>query len=169
MLLGGRDIEVFDIHRLRDEVVVIGDTRLLESSIADFLRLGNPGLTRGQMHHVLEVVGLDAAVAELEEGLDTVLTPQGIPLTTSEELRLKIAHALALQPRVLVFTVACDLMSMFRRRRILEHLKTLPDCTFIYLSNRHDLDGFDRYLRLGSGVSETCDSLQDLVAAELGR
>jgi putative ABC transport system ATP-binding protein len=166
VLLGGRDAEVFDIHHLRENVVIVGDTRLFECTVAQFLRLANPTLTHGQMREVLDVVGLDELIESLEDGLETVLTPQGHPLTTSEILRLKIAHALALEPRVVVFTMTCDLMRLERRERILAHLRTLPDTTFIYLSNRLDLEGFDRYLRVGSSYTEEYDSLEALVRAE---
>ncbi|MEE4382360.1 MAG: ABC transporter transmembrane domain-containing protein, partial [Pseudomonadales bacterium] len=88
VLLGGRDAEVFDIHHLRDDVVIVGDTRLFECTVAQFLRLANPTLTHGQMREVLDVVGLDELIESLEDGLETVLTPQGHPLTTSEILRL---------------------------------------------------------------------------------
>jgi putative ABC transport system ATP-binding protein len=118
------------------------------------------------MREVLDVVGLDELIESLEDGLETVLTPQGHPLTTSEILRLKIAHALALEPKVIVFTMTCDLMRLERRERILAHMRTLPRTTFIYLSNRLDLDGFDRYLRLGSSYTEEYDSLDALVRAE---
>lgn len=166
VLLGGRDIEVFDIHWLREAVSIIGDTRLLSCTIADFMRLGNPGLTRGQMHQYLDAVDLESVVEELELGLDEPLSPQGMPLTTSEVLRLKIAHTLAQQPRVLVFTSICDLLRLEQRQRILEFVRSRGDCTFICLSNRHDIEGFDRYMRLGSGYSETFEDLRGLLVAE---
>ncbi|MEE4360108.1 MAG: ABC transporter transmembrane domain-containing protein [Pseudomonadales bacterium] len=166
VLLGGRDIEVFDIQHLRDEVTVVSDTRLFECTVAEYMRIGNPSLTGGQIREFLDLVGLDALIDSLDDGVNTVLTPQGHPLTTSEILRLKIAQALALRPRILVFTVACDLMRLERRQRILNYIRTQPEMTFVYLSNRLDLPGFERYLRLGSNYTEAFSSLDELVDAE---
>ena len=46
--------------------------------------------------------------------------------------------------RVLVFTQACDVLRPKRRQAILEYLRTMPNTTFINLSNRRDVEEFDR-------------------------
>jgi len=162
---GDVDGERLPSSRLRDDVLVVSDTLLLACSIADFLRIGNPDLPRSEMMKALAVVGLADIVEALPEGLDTVLTPSGGPFTTSEALRLKIARAIAYDPKILILTPTCDLLRVERRRAILKAFKERSR-TLIVLSNRLDLEGFDHYLRLGDGYGLRYDTLEDLLTAE---
>ena len=162
---GDVDGERLPSSRLRDDVLVVSDTLLLACSVAEFLRIGNPELTRSEMMKALIVVGLADIVDALPEGLDTVLTPSGGPFTTSEALRLKIARAIAYDPKILILTPTCDLLRVERRRAILKAFKERGR-TLIVLSNRLDLEGFDHYLRLGDGYGQRYDTLGALLDAE---
>jgi ABC-type bacteriocin/lantibiotic exporter with double-glycine peptidase domain len=166
ILLGGRDAQVLDLHRLRDDVFIVDDARMFEGTAGGCLRLAAPGLTDEQLRELLDIVGLQDVIESLEHGLETALTPQGYPLTMSEVLCLRIAQGLALAPRLLVFTMICDLIDIERRRRILAYVRRLPNTTFVYMSYRFDLEGFDHYLRVGSDGTETFPHLDDLVSAE---
>ena len=162
---GDVDGERLPSSTLRDDVLVVSDTLLLACSIADFLRIGNPALPRSEMMKALTVVGLAEIVEGLPEGLDTALTPSGGPFTTSEALRLKIARALAYDPKILILTPTCDLLRVERRRAILKAFQERGR-TLIVLSNRLDLEGFDHYLRLGDGYGQRYDTLEALLDAE---
>ena len=162
---GGIDGERLPAGTLRDEVLVVSDTQLLACSIAEFLRIGNPALSRSEMMKALAVVGLAEIVEGLPERLDTRLTPSGGPFTTSEALRLKIARAIAYDPKILILTPTCDLLRVERRRAIVKAFKD-RNRTLIVLSNRLDLEGFDQYLRLGDGYGQRYDTLEALLDAE---
>lgn len=162
---GSIDGERLPAGTLRDEVLVVSDTLLLACSIADFLRIGNPALPRSEMMKALAVVGLAEIVEGFPERLDTLLTPSGGPFTTSEALRLKIARAIAYDPKILILTPTCDLLRVERRRAIVKAFKD-RNRTLIVLSNRLDLEGFDQYLRLGDGYGQRYDTLEALLDAE---
>ena len=162
---GGIDGERLPAGTLRDEILVVSDTQLLACSIAEFLRIGNPALSRSEMMKALAVVGLAEIVEGLPERLDTRLTPSGGPFTTSEALRLKIARAIAYDPKILILTPTCDLLRVERRRAIVKAFKD-RNRTLIVLSNRLDLEGFDQYLRLGDGYGQRYDTLEALLDAE---
>lgn len=162
---GDREAETLHAGELRDEVIVVSDTMLIACSISEFLQIGNPELTRGEMMKALAATGLASIVNALPDGLDTRLTPSGGPFTTSEALRLKIARALAYGPKILILGPTCDLLRVERRRAIVQAMKAQQQ-TLIVLSNRLDLEGFDQYLRLGDGYQFSYESLPELLKAE---
>ncbi len=169
ILIGGQDIKDFNVHDLRDEVVVLGDGMVFEGTIADFLRLADPELTRASMREAVDALGLAEAIDNLPDGLDEHLSPYGYPLAPTETMRLKAALALLMRPRVLVVTPIFDALQAHYRRALVERAKA-ANATLIFLSNRRDLDVFDRYQLLDIAVPDgapTCfDSLEELVAFE---
>ncbi len=164
--LDGHEVRDFAPQRLRDRIMVVADPLIFECSIAGYLQIGKSDLSRAAMRDLLEVVGLTHVIDQLQEGLDTRLNDAGLPLSNSEILRLKIAQALAAEPKLLIMTAACDVLRLSRRRRILEHVKNMPDTTLIVFSNRRDLDHFSRYMLMRDGGSSLHSSMTELMAAE---
>jgi putative ABC transport system ATP-binding protein len=172
ILLGDRDLQDFNAHDLRDDVMVLGDAMVFEGTIAEFLGVANPALTRADMREALRVVGLDDAVEKLSDGLDQHISPYGYPLAPTETMRLKVAQALLMQPSVLVMTPLYDALQCSHRRRIVERAKAL-NITLIFMSNRRDLDAFERYqlldVEVKPGDPTVFDSLDELVRFEIDR
>lgn len=146
ILLGGHDIDDFDVHLLRDAVHVIDGTTFPECSIAEFLAIAAPQTSRAAMRAVIDTVGLAGEIPTLEHGLDHVLTPYGHPLSVSGVIKLKIAYALLAEPRVLVLTPLFDMISQEARHSILSHLAACPGLTLVCFSHRRDAPVFDRYM-----------------------
>jgi ABC-type bacteriocin/lantibiotic exporters, contain an N-terminal double-glycine peptidase domain len=68
---GEREAETLHAGELRDEVVVVSDTMLIACTISEFMQIGNPALTRGEIMKALAVTGLANVVDGLPDGLDT--------------------------------------------------------------------------------------------------
>ena len=83
LLLDGHDVDDFNEHRLRDEVQVIDSTFFPECTIADFMEIASPGLTRAAMRDMLVACGLGPELESLPDGLDQALTPYGHPLSVA--------------------------------------------------------------------------------------
>lgn len=146
VLLDGHEVSEADPLTLRDLVHVIDGTTLPECSVAEFLEIAAPGVTRARMREVVEIVGLGHEVHALPDGLDQVLTPYGHPLSFAGMVKLKIAHALLAQPRMLVLTPLFDSVSLAPRSSILRHLASLPALTVLCFSTRREVDQFDQFL-----------------------
>ena len=163
ILLGGNDLSDFNAHDLREGIFIISGTHVYECSITEFLRFANPELSLASIRELLDVVNLNPIINNLDEKLDTVLATNGFPLTHAEVIRLKIARALAAKPRLLVFSHDCDVLRPEHRQRILDYISSLENTTFIYLSHRLDLEGFDNYMALDSGRTMAFSTLTELV------
>lgn len=163
--LGAHDIDDFNLHRLRDEVHVIDSTVVPECSIAEFLAIADPGMTRARMRSLLSAAGLHMETPAAEPDLDGTLTPYGYPLSQSGVIKLKIAFALASNPRVLVLTPLFDMLSHEARESLLAYLREHRETTVVCFSHRQDQPDFDRYLLCDFDRQAFVDDLAALGAA----
>lgn len=163
--LDGHVVEDFSPHRLRDLVHVVDNALLPDCSIAAYLEIADPTISRSQMRDLLDVVGLDLSLPELTGGLDQELTPHGDPLSVIGVIKLKIAYALAARPRVMLLTPLFDSLSQESRRSVLTRLREHRETTVLCFSHRDDLDCFDRYLLLDFDSQDMFTSIGQLSTA----
>ena len=165
VVVGGVDLADCRLHDLRDSVMAIESSGVLERSIAGYLSLGDPNVTRARMREALAALELSDVIDRLPDGLDTAIGPFGYPLSRTETLRLKLAGALLAEPRVLILTEVFDALSP-QRRAIFDELRRLRELTVICFSNRRDLGVFDEYLYLAWSGSHSFDTLEAMSAFE---
>ncbi|WP_233061150.1 ABC transporter transmembrane domain-containing protein [Parvularcula mediterranea] len=148
--LGGDDLRDTEIHALRREVVVLDRPTLVEMTMREYLRLSSKNVSSEEMLQTLEAVGLDTALDELEDGLDTMLSSTGWPLSVSEAMRLKLAAGILSKPSVLILNQLYDTMSasLLKRAIALSTTDGGAPTTVIVFSNRRDDMDLDGYLFL---------------------
>ncbi|MEM9810003.1 MAG: ABC transporter ATP-binding protein [Pseudomonadota bacterium] len=151
LTLGGNDISAIDALALRREVIVLDRPTVVEMSMRSYLTLAAPEASSSQMLDVLRAVGLDTAIEELEDGLDTHLFATGWPLSISETMRLKLAAAVLAKPRVLVLNQLFDTIPAVHLRAALAYLvKSSKDAPTVIIFSASDRDlGLGNYLALG--------------------
>ena len=79
------------------------DTKLLNVSIADNLRVLNPDLDDAALNRAIQAAGARDLVARLPDGLDTVIEDHGDRLAAGERKRLALARALTGQGKLVLF------------------------------------------------------------------
>jgi putative ABC transport system ATP-binding protein len=166
VLFAGRNIADLNLHQLRDRVLVVENSGVLERSVEENLGLGDPAISRAAMREMLEVVGLEAIVNNLSEGIATKLGAFGYPLSRSETIRLKIAAALLARPQVLVITQIFDTLAHRHRRSILEYIRRQDGLTLLNFSNRRDIAAYDRYVYLEADGHQGFDTITALLDYE---
>src|SRR5204862_5314836 len=77
VMVGGVDLEALDVYRLRSDVIVLDRPTIVEISIRDYLGLAGAGIPAGKVLDALALVGLDARIGQLPEGMDTPLAASG--------------------------------------------------------------------------------------------
>ncbi len=164
--IGGVHLTDVDAQHLRDEIAVVDSPVVLERSIAEYLALADPDASRARIREVVAQVGLAGGVQKIEGGLDRRLTPNGYPLSVSETMRLKIAYALLSRPRVLVLSPLFDVVGHQNRLQVLEAIRSIPELTLLYFSNRRDLECFDRFLFFSATAQHYVPDLQELERLE---
>lgn len=146
--IGGIDIGSLDILELRTDVQVLDRPAVVESSIAEYLRLSSPDSDPAAMLRALKLVGLEERVAQLPDGLQTTLSSTGYPLSLGKTMQLRLAAAVLARPRILVLSPLFDMVATARLQAVFESFED-SGSTVIYFSNRPEDTTLDGYLWLG--------------------
>ena len=105
--LGGVDVRDLSFAAVRETLgMVTQDGHLFHESVRENLLLARPQATDDELWEALRRSRLDALVASLPDGLDTVVGERGYRLSGGERQRLTIARLLLAQPRVVILDEA---------------------------------------------------------------
>lgn len=93
---------------LHEQVMIVRPTGLFSGTLLENVTVGRDRLTAAEVRAALKRVGLLDEVRTLPQGLDTRLDSEGRPLDASQVLRLLLARAIALSPRLLIIDASLD-------------------------------------------------------------
>jgi ABC-type multidrug transport system fused ATPase/permease subunit len=118
VFLGGLDVRDLDLQHLRRAVgVVTQRTEILAGTLAENITLFAE-LPRAKVEAAVVELGLDAWVAGLPDGLDTLLGPGGTSLSAGEEQLVAFARLLVRDVRVVVLDEATARMDPLTETRV---------------------------------------------------
>ena len=122
------------------------------------ISLARPEVSGDDIRRAIRAVGLEAAIAELPEGLDTELHPTTRALSKGELERLMLARGLAGSPRLLVVDGMFDRLAAPLREELLEATLLSParEWTLVLVTQDEALAArCERVLRLVQAKQET--------------
>ena len=152
--IGGIDSNSMTKHQLRREVVILDRPRIVNISIRNYLLLCAEGLKPEDLTEVIDIVGLNDTITQLDDGIDTMLAISGWPLSVFEVMQLKLAAAILSSPRVLVLGEMYDLIPDILLKRALDRLQHAGSTNVLHFSrNKHDI-GINYVLYLKEGKEE---------------
>jgi len=136
ILIDGTDIRALELGTLRRTVgMVPQETFLFSDTLRRNVLLGAPD--DGRLERVAAVSQLDAALADLPNGYDTMLGERGVNLSGGQKQRAAIARALAQDPPVFVLDDALSAVDAQTEAKILTALRgALSGRTTIVISHR---------------------------------
>ena len=152
ILLDKQDLRDLSLGALRDSIGLVRHAEIIPRSIIDNVRLGR-AIPLLEIRSLLEQVGLLQRLDTLPEGLNTVLSAHGEPLTLDEQLRLTLARVLAAQPRLLLIDKTLDHIDPQILEPILDSLLPRPQpWTLIIISqNPHVIARCTHQVRFDHG------------------
>ena len=105
--IGGVDVRDIGKDELMNMVsYVFQDSRLLNRSIADNLRIAKPDATDAELAEALHAAQCDDIISRLPQGIDTVLGSEGTYLSGGEKQRIAIARAILKKAPVVILDEA---------------------------------------------------------------
>lgn len=105
--IGNTDIRDIPKETLMDTVsFVFQNSRLIQASILENVRMAKPGATREEVLRALEAAQCMDILEKLPEGMDTVVGAKGVYLSGGEQQRIAIARAILKNAPILVLDEA---------------------------------------------------------------
>ena len=123
VLLGGRPLADWPEAQLRRTLLLIPQRPwLMPGSLADNLRLAQPGADETALLRALAATGLDELVAELPDGLDTQIGARGHGLSGGQAQRLVLARMFLSDPAILLLDEPTAYLDAQTRDQVVAHI-----------------------------------------------
>jgi ATP-binding cassette, subfamily B, multidrug efflux pump len=167
ILLDGIDIRMLDLQDLRKQFgIVLQDPFLFSGTIESNVRLGSQGISRQDVEHALDEIGLGDFIRSLPEGVATEVNERGSTLSVGQRQLISFARALAHNPRYLILdeaTSSVDTKTELLIREALDRL--LSGRTALVIAHRlSTIQDADRILVFHKGRLREEGAHQELLA-----
>ncbi|MFZ9858050.1 MAG: ABC transporter ATP-binding protein [Roseiflexaceae bacterium] len=104
ILFDGIDAKSIDLHALRQGLAYVPQEHMLFSmTLRENVMLGTPHAHSDNLEYALKVSCLDRDIAQLSNGLDTIVGERGTMLSGGQKQRLGIARAIITDAPVMIF------------------------------------------------------------------
>ncbi len=139
--IDGHDLKSLKLADLRRHVQIVEQEPLLfHTTIEANVRYANPDATEADVAAALERVGLSRFIADLPDGLKTVVGDRGMALSAGERQRIALARALVTNPAVLILDEPSAALDPASERHVIEgYRQAMKDRTVIVISHRLDV------------------------------
>jgi ATP-binding cassette subfamily B protein len=168
VLVDGRDIKDITLKSLRQNIgVVFQEPLLFARSVEDNLRVGKPEASAEEIALALERAQAADFVADLPQGLSTLISERGRTLSGGERQRLAIARALLKDPPILILDEATSALDAKTERQFQEALKeaTRGRTTFVIAHRLATIRKADEILVFDRGRIVERGVFAELIAA----
>jgi len=138
--------------------------RLFSTTLRDNILLGHPAGNAALAHAVRRSV-LDADLARLPKGLETLVGPRGMRLSGGQVQRAAAARALVRTPDLLVLDDISSALDVETEARLWERVSAPSGATCLVVSTRpYLLERADRILVMEAGQLEAVGNVRSLLA-----
>ncbi|MFT8247308.1 ABC transporter ATP-binding protein [Roseomonas sp. BN140053] len=166
--IDGIDIRRMTLASLRAQIgIVQQDVFLFAGTLRENIAYGRLGATEAEIRDAARRARLDAMIAQLPDGLDTVVGERGVKLSGGQKQRLAIARIFLKNPPILILDEATSALDTETERAIQHSLAELSEGrTTLTIAHRlATIQNADRIVVVDStGIAEQ-GRHRDLVAA----
>jgi ATP-binding cassette, subfamily B, multidrug efflux pump len=166
ILVDGENIRNFDLQGLRKSIgIVLQDVFLFSGSVANNIRLGNDGISDGQVQQAAETVHASHFIGKLSKQYITEVGERGSSLSEGQKQLLAFARALAYDPKILVLDEATSSIDTETELLIRDALtRLMAGRTSIIIAHRlSTIQNADRIIVLHRGRIREVGSHQQLL------
>src|SRR3954468_6695408 len=163
------DLRQIRLQDLRKHIaLVLQDSILLPTSIAENIGYGRPGATADQIRHAAALAGADEFICGMPAGYDTVITEGGQNLSGGQRQRVAIARALLTEAPIIILDEPTSALDSLHEQLLATTLQSLKGLrTIVIVSHRiQTLTSCDQIFVLDSGRISERGSHRDLLAQQ---
>jgi subfamily B ATP-binding cassette protein MsbA len=170
ILLDGTSVRDYELDNLRSHISLVSqEVVLFNDTIANNLAYGQlRECSRTELLQAVEAAHLTNFIAELPDGLDTIVGDRGILLSGGQRQRIAIGRALLKDAPVLILDEATSSLDTQAERRIQEALSALMrDRTTLVIAHRlSTVESADRIIVLDRGRIVESGNHHELMALD---
>jgi ATP-binding cassette subfamily B protein len=136
--IDGHDIREYALTNLRSAIAVVPqESFLFSDTIRENIRLGNPAASDEDVLRAARLACLDADIAQLAEGHETVVGERGVTLSGGQKQRTSLARAIISDPAILILDDSLSAVDATTEEQILHGLETvMQNRTTLIISHR---------------------------------
>lgn len=128
VLVDGYTIDALTMSSLRSQIgVVQQDVFLFPGSIKENVAYGKLDATEDEINHAIRLAHLEQVVAEMPDGLETIIGERGVKLSGGQKQRLAIARMFLKNPPILILDEATSALDTETEQVIQESLNSLSE------------------------------------------
>ncbi len=164
LLINGLDIKEYNLENLRKKIAYIPQNiHIFSDTIAANIAYGKK-IDREKVIESLKKANLYKFVANLNEGIDTVLQENGSNLSGGQKQRIAIARALYLDPDILLLDEATSALDNQSEAAIMKTIEGLEDKFIFIVAHRlSTINNADKILVFKDGKIECQGSKDELI------
>jgi ATP-binding cassette subfamily B protein len=165
--IDGVDVRDVTLHSLRSSLgVVFEESFLFSDTVRSNITYGRPDATDEEVERAARWARADEFIAELPEGLDTVVGERGLTLSGGQRQRIALARALLTDPKVLLLDDATSSIDVQLEEEIHDVLREVMRgrTTILVAHRRSTLNLADRIVVLERGRVVDSGSHDELTA-----
>jgi len=167
--IGGQDLALLPVERVRAGIGFVPQEAFLFSrSLRENVAFGRPAATDVEVAAAVRLARLDADVAALPKGLDTIVGERGYTLSGGQRQRVTLARAIAFAPAILILDDALSSLDADTEALVLDGLdRALRGRTLVLVTHRvSTLRAVDRIVVLEDGRVVEDGSHESLLAKD---
>lgn len=124
--IDGHDVRNIPLHVLRGAIAMVPQEAFLFSdTIRNNVRFGRPEASDADVEQAAHVAQLDADIANLQNGYETVVGERGVTLSGGQKQRTALARAILSNPAVLILDDSLSAVDTDTEERILRGLSSV--------------------------------------------
>lgn len=148
ILVDGRDLREYRLDDVRREIILVDQSPyLFNDTIGANIGFALSDVSQAQIEAAAHAAGLDAFIARLPAGYDTMVGERGMALSAGERQRVVLARALLRQPSILILDEPTSALDEETEQLVAERLRmALPRATIIVITHKPALSQIADYV-----------------------